>query len=126
MAEIACAVEQPTWDAERFQQELALPQSRAFVAEKESVVAGFAIGWEVIDELELHLIAVDAAHRRQGLGTALLDTFEAGAPVVYLEVAESNAGALALYRGRGYREVGRRAHYYGRDAAALLMRSIRR
>ena len=44
---------------------------------------------------------------------------------VHLEVEEGNRPALALYRRRGFREVGRRQGYYARPdgtrAAAITM-----
>ena len=39
-----------------------------------------------------------------------------------LEVREDNATAIALYRGRGYVETGRRPGYYDDGAAAIRLR----
>jgi ribosomal-protein-alanine N-acetyltransferase len=55
--------------------------------------------------------------RRRRIGRLLLDAgLEAllgrGAEEVFLEVRESNAGALALYQAAGFRAVGQRAAYY--------------
>jgi ribosomal-protein-alanine N-acetyltransferase len=111
------------WDEARFIRELSLDRTRALMAEH---AEGFAIGWSVLDELELHLLVVDPAHRRKGLGRALLAAFEEGASRIQLEVSEHNTAALALYRAAGYTEVGRRPHYYGADDAAILMTRIRR
>jgi [ribosomal protein S18]-alanine N-acetyltransferase len=126
LAGIALASGHPSWTAQRFTEELALERTRALVTEVDGAIAGFAIGWQVMDELELHLIAIDPALRRRGLGNALLAAFEALSPVVHLEVSVNNAGALALYRGRGYAEIGRRPDYYGPGETAVLMRHIRR
>jgi GNAT superfamily N-acetyltransferase len=68
-------------------------------------------GWIGVTAVE-----VDAAHRRQGLGTAVMRAIlewgrERGAVSVYLQVADDNAAALALYdrlgfsRHHGYRYV---------------------
>ncbi|GAB4081686.1 GNAT family N-acetyltransferase [Modestobacter muralis] len=58
-------------------------------------------GW-----LGVSAVEVDPGHRRQGLGTALLDALrgwaaERGAHSVYLQVTEDNAPARALYRRAG-------------------------
>lgn len=91
---------------------------------------GFVLVRAVADEAEVLTFCVAAAARRSGLGTALLQAAcEAararGAAQMFLEVSESNAAALGLYRREGFGEVGRRAAYYhhGPDAAdAIVMR----
>jgi len=47
-----------------------------------------------------------------------------GVRAVFLEVAEDNGSARALYRRAGFRDVGRREGYYpaGKGAAALILR----
>ena len=84
----------------------------------------------MLDEAELLTIALSPAARGHGHGRMLLDGHLAalareGVRVVHLEVADDNAAALALYRHRGFREVGRRPSYYpkpdGGRAAALAM-----
>jgi GNAT superfamily N-acetyltransferase len=59
-------------------------------------------GWVGVTAVE-----VDEAHRRQGLGTAVMRAildwaYARGAVSVYLQVAEENTGALALYDGLGF------------------------
>jgi ribosomal-protein-alanine N-acetyltransferase len=101
------------------------------VAEMEDVLAGFAVGkvagadGERVGEIES--VAVDAARRRGGVGRALCGAVIAwcdgeGAAAIELEVRAGSAGAIALYRGLGFVEVGRRKGYY-RDPEedALLM-----
>ena len=92
---------------------------------------GFVLGRALGDEAELLTIAVDPSCRRQGLGRTLLSAFEAeaerrGAASAFLEVAEDNAAALALYLGTGWAEAGRRRGYYTRVGAdpmnALVLR----
>jgi ribosomal-protein-alanine N-acetyltransferase len=72
-------------------------------------------------------LAVLPASRRQGLAGALLRTGLAQAKTLgavrgFLEVGAYNPAALALYRGAGWRGIGRRAKYYRRGADALLLR----
>ena len=91
----------------------------------------FALIRTVLDEAELLTIATAPAMRRQGLARATLLAGEArarteGAARIFLEVAEDNDAAIALYSASGYRQIGRRPGYYlpkdGAPLAALVMR----
>lgn len=78
---------------------------------------GIAIGRVAADEAELLTIAVLPAARRAGLGRALLSAFHdraraRGAATAFLEVADTNVAARALYVRAGYQEVGLRHGYY--------------
>ena len=85
----------------------------------------------VTDEAEVLTIATDPAQRRKGLARAALQAGEnaaraAGAATMFLEVAEDNAAAQALYYAENYRQVGRRPGYYlsknAAPIAALVLR----
>lgn len=91
----------------------------------------FALIRVTLDEAEVLTIATDPAHRRQGLARITLQVAEnsaaqGGATEIFLEVAEDNTAARALYAGTGYAQVGRRPGYYQpKDAApvaALVLR----
>lgn len=93
--------------------------------------AGFALGRAAAGEAELITLAVAPEARRQGLGAALLLAIEgraarAGAGEMFLEVAEDNAPARALYARAGWHQVGARPGYYARPrglrADALILR----
>lgn len=96
---------------------------------------GFAIGRVVEDESELLTLAVTPDARRQGQARALLQAFEAeslrrGAVRAYLEVAEDNTAALALYQAAGYQNTGTRPAYYRRKdgcqiAASLMEKALK-
>ncbi|WP_247738827.1 GNAT family N-acetyltransferase [Shimia sp. R9_2] len=117
------------WDAKEIS---GLLQSRLvfFV----SVDAGFALGRAVADECELLTVAVHPDARRRGFGLLLLEKYEAeasarGAVTSFLEVAEDNAAALALYERCGYEIYGTRPGYYTRTdgqqiAACLLKKAL--
>lgn len=85
----------------------------------------------VADEVEVLTIGVARAARRAGLAKAMMAAalgaaHQAGARACFLEVAEDNAAAAALYAGLGFRRAGVRKRYYDRGAAgqvdALVMR----
>jgi ribosomal-protein-alanine N-acetyltransferase len=65
------------------------------------------------DEAEILNIAVDPLFRRRGIGSALLARVcEEAQGVIFLEVAEPNAPAIALYRKQGWEYAGLRPGYY--------------
>ncbi len=87
---------------------------------------GFMLGRIVADEAEVLTLAVDPARRRQGIASALIARFLAeaaarGAARVFLEVAEDNAAACALYAGASFAKVGRRRDYAGPGVHALVL-----
>jgi [ribosomal protein S18]-alanine N-acetyltransferase len=98
-----------------------------FVAEAGGLVAGYVIAHHAADEGEILNLGVAGAHRRRGLGRALVEHVlvalaARGVRTVYLEVRESNAGARRLYDALGFAEVARRPRYYRRpveDAVVL-------
>ena len=92
--------------------------------------AGFAVGQVILDEAELFLIMTKPEHRKQGVGHRILATFEQQAfqntvRRIILEVAETNAAALALYSTNGYQQIAVRKNYYtfpnGSHADAIVM-----
>lgn len=97
---------------------------------------GFALGRVNADEAELLTIAVRPEAQRQGTGRACLAEFESvaserGAVRAFLEVAETNVAARALYQSAGYAEDGRRKDYYRVSAtkrvdAILMSKNLRK
>lgn len=96
-----------------------------------SAVIGYIVVWFAADEAELANIAVAPAVRGRQIGAGLLDEAlavarERGTARMFLEVRNSNAVARALYRSRGFEEVGRRPQYYRRplEDALILRRTL--
>ena len=86
-------------------------------------IGGFALAQVAADEAEILTIGVMADWQRKGVAERLLAgvmraTPKAGARSLYLDVAQSNEAALALYRKAGFKEVGRRKGYYARPCGA--------
>lgn len=96
---------------------------------------GFAIIRVAADQAELLTITIALDARGKGHGEQLLRFAEtraasAGVDIVFLEVAEDNFPAIALYRRTGYEPMGRRPAYYkrlgGRVAALTFRKNLGR
>ena len=92
-------------------------------------LAGFILSRIAAGEAEILSVAVTPARRGKGLGRSLLDQHlrrlaGRGVGTVFLEVAEDNWPARALYRRAGFSDVGRREGYYpeAKGSAALILR----
>jgi [ribosomal protein S18]-alanine N-acetyltransferase len=77
----------------------------------------YLVFWVVLDEMHILNLAVHPAHRRRGIARRLLaeglvQARALGAELAWLEVRPSNLAAQALYKSFGFKEVGRRPHYY--------------
>ena len=77
------------------------------------------------DESEILTLGTVPEARRKGLAKALLihaarHAAEYGARTMFLEVAQTNQAALALYRSAGFTIAGRRASYYRGDKGVAI------
>lgn len=90
----------------------------------------FTIVRLVEDQAEILTIVTDPGHRNKGLARQLLIATDKkiaskGGEIIFLEVAEDNDSAIALYRSCAYEPFGRRPAYYKREngrVAALTFR----
>ena len=116
----------PAWQEETIGSYLENPLCRGWGLKIGDDLAGSLLARIVAGEGEVLRICVRPDCRARGYGRQLLNTLFAESPEAeawYLEVREGNAPALALYRGAGFVQSGRRKQYYpesGEDA--LLMR----
>ena len=95
-------------------------QCAAFLVAQDSItqqVMGYAGLLVMADEGYITSVAVFPEFRRQGVAAKLIAVFENFArgnklAFLTLEVRPSNTAAIALYKGFGFEEVGRRKNYY--------------
>lgn len=110
----------PPWSAAAIGGVLASPG--AFLC---AMPEGFLIGRALAGEAEMLTLAVRPGARRQGIGRHLVAEFlriagACGTETAFLEVAADNPAAIALYRGSGFAETGRRRGYYRGDGAPAV------
>ena len=117
------------WPEESFRSLLSHHACVVVVDDRE--IVGYVFGVGVEDVGEILNVAVAPAHRRQGIGRALVqhalrELVRSGVRQVFLEVRESNAAAQSLYRALAFELVGRRRRYYRRPLEdALVLRWVR-
>ena len=90
---------------------------------------GFIVYRAVADEAEIITIGVSPDARRNGIAAAMLGIAEhelkkLNIKKIFLEVAQDNAPARALYAAAGYREIGVRPKYYDGIDAILMEKSL--
>jgi [ribosomal protein S18]-alanine N-acetyltransferase len=124
------AVEAPHWSEGEYRAALddgAAVRRCLMVAEVEGRMVGFAVGKVAAGVGELESVAVAGEERRRGVGRAIcLAVMEwcrgQGAGTMELEVRAGSVGAIGLYEGLRFVEVGRRRGYYREPVEdALLM-----
>jgi len=120
-----------SWTPRRVLRSVADAATNVVVARTGNRFVGFAIMKYADDEAHLLLLAVQAGHRRRGVGSALVTWLEATARVagiglISLEARANNAAARAFYRELGYREVGLLEGYYrGVEDAVRIAKDLR-
>ncbi|MCL2418439.1 MAG: ribosomal protein S18-alanine N-acetyltransferase [Conexibacteraceae bacterium] len=113
------------WSLSMFVLELSKPSGIHLAAVRGRELVGYLICARYDEAYHVMTIATAPEHRREGVGSTLLDALieRAGADANYtLEVRVSNHGAIALYERYGFRGVGTRPRYYadnGEDAIVM-------
>ena len=107
------------WSGNMLKEELENDCAAFLVAEdpQSGEVLGYAGLLVAADEGYITNVAVFPEYRRQGIAGELIKVFLRFARAHHLafltlEVRPSNAPAIALYEGFGFREAGRRRNYY--------------
>lgn len=123
------------WTPGQFQCSIAVSDDReqGLVIECGASVVGFVIFNLVLDDGNIHNIAVHPDYHRQGLAsTLLLQVFElmkqASGERCLLDVRRSNMAAVELYTHLGFQVDGVRKNYYrgsgGREDALLMSKLL--
>src|SRR5262249_50495654 len=101
----------------------------SFVCEQHGQVVGVLQWRNLSEEAEILDLAVDPNHRRHGKASFLLSKFvqhisRSAVKKIFLEVRESNAAAISLYKKFGFQIGGRRPNYYRNPEENALLMSL--
>jgi len=118
-----------SWTPRRVRRSIDDSSTNVVVARQFDRLLGFGIMKYRDEDAHLLLLAVQVAHRRRGVASALYSWLEttarvAGVGSIQLEARARNVGARAFYLGRGFEEIGLREGYYEgvEDAVRLVKR----
>jgi ribosomal-protein-alanine N-acetyltransferase len=106
--------------------------ARLYLLEHDAELLAYCACWVIFDELHINSLAVAPDARRRGHARRLLvevfaDARADGVTAATLEVRRSNAPAVGLYEGLGFRVEGVRLDYYQHpreDALVLWNRRL--
>ena len=126
-----CAIENACfahpWSRQSIEAELDNETSLFYAAVEDGLVVGYIGMSFVLDEGYIYNVAVKADCRKNGVGSALIQTLvthcrKNNFAFLTLEVRESNAPARSLYEKFGFIKVGERKNYYSAPTEnAVLM-----
>jgi ribosomal-protein-alanine N-acetyltransferase len=116
----------PPWSTGTFATLLGQPGVAGWVATENEEPVGLLLARAAADEAEILTLAVLPRRRRRGIAAHLMAQLvvwaaSANVTCLFLEVAEDNVAARALYERSEFAIAGRRTDYYapGRDALLL-------
>lgn len=118
------------WTPRRVMLSIVEPSINVVVVRQRGRLTGFAIMSYGDEKAHLQLLAVHAAHRSRGVGSALLSWLEAtarvaGIGVIQLETRAQNLQARAFYISHGFIELGLREGYYqGVEDAVRMSKNL--
>jgi ribosomal-protein-alanine N-acetyltransferase len=120
------------WAEHAFTSELTNNFAVYFVLDSEKRVIGYTGLWLFSAEAHVTTIAVHPDHRGQGCGRVLMQAgvehaIKQGVETMILEVRPTNVVAINLYRGIGFRNIGRRKNYYmeTHEDALVMMKKLK-
>ena len=125
VAKIESACFSNPWSETVLEGELKNDCSHIYVSVEDSRAVGYAMLYVVCGEADIVRVAVLPEYRRQGIAEKLLlKSFEINeTDAVFLDVRESNAAAINLYKSLGFEDTGIRKDYYSNPTEnAILMK----
>ena len=100
-----------------------------YIADYGEVIALLS-GYSAVGEGDITSVAVSLEYRRRGLAAKLIGEFEKMLPAdtesIFLEVRESNSGAIALYEKCGFERLSVRKNFYSqpRENAVVMAKNL--
>lgn len=118
------------WSADSFRSEAEKDTGHILYITDSGNVIALLSGYHAVGEGNITSVAVHPDYRRKGLAKKLIEKFENSLPEdtesIFLEVRESNCGAIALYEKCGFERLSVRKNFYSqpRENAVVMQKKI--
>lgn len=118
------------WSADSFRSEAEKDTGHILYITDSGNVIALLSGYHAVGEGDITSVAVHPDYRRKGLAKKLIEKFENSLPEdtesIFLEVRESNCGAIALYEKCGFERLSVRKNFYSqpRENAVVMQKKI--
>lgn len=119
------------WSEGAFRSEAEKDNGIVLYIEGNGHIAALMSGYTAVGEADITSVAVSPEHRRKGLAGRLIEAFESLLPEdtesIFLEVRESNSGAIALYEKYGFERLSVRKNFYTdpRENAVVMQKKLK-
>ncbi|MBR6394646.1 MAG: ribosomal protein S18-alanine N-acetyltransferase [Ruminococcus sp.] len=118
------------WSADSFRSEAEKDTGHILYITDSGNVIALLSGYHAVGEGDITSVAVHPEYRRKGLAKKLIEKFENSLPEdtesIFLEVRESNCGAIALYEKCGFEKLSVRKNFYSqpRENAVVMQKKL--
>ena len=118
------------WSADSFRSEAEKDTGHILYITDSGKVIALLSGYHAVGEGDITSVAVHPDYRRKGLAKKLIEKFENSLPEdtesIFLEVRESNCGAIALYEKCGFETLSVRKNFYSqpRENAVVMQKKL--
>ena len=109
-----------SWNLSQFESSYNLPSSIFLVIKESEKVVSFILAMDLIDSINLLLIATKENYKRRGFSKQLINCLKQYNKKIWLEVKEGNSPARKLYEGLGFKEIYTRKKYYSNGENAII------
>ncbi len=117
--------EDESWGFSQFQECLSNKTYISFIALDGSQVVAFIIAQNLIDSINLLLIATKENYKKMGIASLLIESLikysEEKKIKIWLEVRKDNSPAINLYTKFGFKNLYERKNYYKDGSSALIL-----
>ena len=109
-----------SWNLNQFESSYNSPSSIFLVIKESEKVVSFILAMDLIDSINLLLIATKENYKRRGFSKQLINCLKQYNKKIWLEVKEGNSPARKLYEGLGFKEIYTRKKYYSNGENAII------
>lgn len=111
------------WKIEQLKESLS-PNNIFLLKKQNGQTAGFLLAQNLVDSINILLIATKKEFQKQGIASLLLKELEkiasSNCQKIWLEVKEDNQPAINFYQNHGFKFLTKRKHYYSTGQDALI------